>query len=155
MFFDIGGTELLVIVIVTILVVGPKDLPKLLRAVGQFVGKARRMAGEFQTQFNAALREAEREADLEDASKSIADLKSLNPVTNIKDEIKKSIEDAGNPAAAKPAPKAIESASDEPGPASAEPAPMPLVEAPDAEPQPEEPIKTGAAGKQTPSGEGP
>ena len=45
--FDLGLTELLLIGIVALIVVGPKDLPMLFRKVGQFVGKARRMAREF------------------------------------------------------------------------------------------------------------
>ncbi|ODN69264.1 Sec-independent protein translocase protein TatB [Methylobrevis pamukkalensis] len=92
MFFDIGGTELLVIAVVTILVIGPKDLPKLLRTVGHFISRGRRMASEFQGQFNAALREAEREADLQDARKAIDDVKALNPLTGLKAEIQKSLD---------------------------------------------------------------
>lgn len=56
---DIGWSELLLITIVAVVVVGPKDLPRMLRTVGKNVGKVRRMAGDFQRQFNDALREAE------------------------------------------------------------------------------------------------
>ena len=52
----------------------------LLRTAGQMMGKVRKMAGEFQGQFNAALREAERELDLEETRKKVEDLKSLNPM---------------------------------------------------------------------------
>jgi len=57
--FDIGWSELLLIAVVAIIVVGPKDLPPMLRATGRMVSKLRRTAGEFQNQFNEALREAE------------------------------------------------------------------------------------------------
>jgi len=79
--FEIGWSELLVIAVVALIVFPTKDLPKLLRTVGQMVGKARRMAGDFQSQFNSALREAERELDLEETREG---LKTLNPVTDIK-----------------------------------------------------------------------
>lgn len=84
---EIGWSEILVIAVVAIVVVGPKDLPRLLRTVGQMVGKARRMAGDFQSQFNAALREAEREVDLMDAKKEVESLKGLNPLTSVKEAI--------------------------------------------------------------------
>ena len=57
--FDIGWSELLVIAVVAIVVIGPKDLPRAMRAVGQWTGKMKRMAREFQSQFNEAMREAE------------------------------------------------------------------------------------------------
>ena len=57
--FDIGWNELLVIVMVAVVVIGPKDLPRVLRMVGQWTGKLKRMGREFQGQFNEALREAE------------------------------------------------------------------------------------------------
>ena len=57
--FDIAWSELMLIGAVALVVIGPKDLPKAMRTVGQAVGKIRRMAGEFQGQFNDAMREAE------------------------------------------------------------------------------------------------
>lgn len=80
---DIGWSELLIIGIVALVVVGPKELPKLLRVVGQMLAKVRRMASEFQGQVNEAIREAE----LEDVKKSVEDLKSYNPATMIRNEI--------------------------------------------------------------------
>ena len=65
--FDIGWTEMLVIAVVMIVVVGPKDLPKMLRTFGQTTAKLRGMAGDFQKQFNEALKEAE----LDDVKKSV------------------------------------------------------------------------------------
>ena len=57
--FDIGWSELLVIAVVAIVVVGPKELPKLMRSIGHYGGKLRRAAGDFQRQFEEAMRESE------------------------------------------------------------------------------------------------
>src|SRR5690606_2044686 len=62
----------------------PRDLPKLLRSVGQATAKMRRMAGEFQAQFNEALREAE----LDDVRKSVKELKALDPRKQIRDSLR-------------------------------------------------------------------
>jgi len=59
--FDIGWSELLVIAVVAIVVVGPKELPKLMRSFGFYAGKLRRAAAEFRRQFDEAMREAELE----------------------------------------------------------------------------------------------
>lgn len=65
--FGIGWSELLVIAIVAIVVVGPKDLPRLMRSFGHYAGKLRRMANEFKQQVDEAMREAE----LEEVRKAI------------------------------------------------------------------------------------
>ena len=57
--FGIGWTELLIIAIVAIVVVGPKDLPRLMRTFGHYAGKLRRMGNEFKQQVDEAMREAE------------------------------------------------------------------------------------------------
>ncbi len=59
--FDIGALELLVVVIVAIIVIGPKDMPQALRVVGRWVGKLRRMSAQFRSGFDAMVREAELE----------------------------------------------------------------------------------------------
>ena len=81
--FDIGWTEMLVIAIVMIVVVGPKDLPKMLRTFGKMTTKMRSMAGDFQKQFNEALKEAE----LDDVKKSVDALRSMNPASEIKKQL--------------------------------------------------------------------
>ena len=58
---DIGWSELLVLAIVAIVVVGPKDLPKLMRTVGFYAGKGRRMAADFRRQFHEVVAESEAE----------------------------------------------------------------------------------------------
>ena len=57
--FDLDWGELVVIGIVALIAIGPKELPTVLRTIGQWMGKVRRMANEFQGQFQEALREAE------------------------------------------------------------------------------------------------
>ena len=57
--FDIGWSELVVIAVVALIAIGPKELPGVLRMIGQWMGKARKMAAEFQGQFQEAMREAE------------------------------------------------------------------------------------------------
>ena len=57
--FDIGWSEFLLIAVVALVAIGPKELPGVLRTMGQWVRKARKMAAEFQGQFQEALREAE------------------------------------------------------------------------------------------------
>ncbi|MXO69183.1 twin-arginine translocase subunit TatB [Altererythrobacter marinus] len=59
--FDIGATELLVIAIVAILVIGPKDMPLALRTAGRWIGKVRRVSAHFRTGIDAMVREAEME----------------------------------------------------------------------------------------------
>jgi sec-independent protein translocase protein TatB len=60
--FDIGWSELLVIAIVAIVVVGPKELPRLMRTFGHYAGKLRHAASDFQRQFEAAMAESEVDA---------------------------------------------------------------------------------------------
>ncbi len=69
--FDIGWSELVVIGVVALIAIGPKELPGVLRMVGQWMAKARKMASEFQGQFNEAMREAE----MADLKKSFDDVK--------------------------------------------------------------------------------
>jgi len=60
--FDITSSKLLILAIVALIVVGPKDLPILLRTVGKYLGIIRRQAAEFRSQFDEAMREAELDA---------------------------------------------------------------------------------------------
>ena len=84
--FDIGWGELLVIGIVALIAIGPKELPTVLRSLGQWMGKIKRMANEFQGQFQEALREAE-VADLkkqaEELGSSLTDATNYDPLADI------------------------------------------------------------------------
>ncbi|MEO1543934.1 MAG: Sec-independent protein translocase protein TatB [Pseudomonadota bacterium] len=70
--FDIGTSELLIIGIVVLLAVGPKDLPVFLRTVGKYVGAIKKQAGEFRQHFDEALRETE----LDQLRKDVSGLKT-------------------------------------------------------------------------------
>lgn len=59
--FDIAPTELLIVALVALVVIGPKDLPNVLRTVGQWVGRARGMARHFRSGLDTMIREAELE----------------------------------------------------------------------------------------------
>lgn len=80
---DIGWTELLVIAVILIVVVGPKDLPPMIRAFGKMTKRLRQTAGEFRAQFDEALREAE----LDDLKNSVNDVRSLNPANTIRETL--------------------------------------------------------------------
>ena len=80
--FDLGWTELLVIGIVALIVIGPKDLPMLFRRVGQFVGKTRAMAREF----SRAMDDAADEAGVKDVSKTLK--AASNPLKTSIDQVK-------------------------------------------------------------------
>lgn len=77
---EVGWSEMLIIAIVMIVVVGPKDLPGMLRTFGRTTAKLRAMAGDFQKQFNEALQEAE----LDDVKKSVDTLRGMNPKEQIR-----------------------------------------------------------------------
>jgi sec-independent protein translocase protein TatB len=78
---DVGWTELVVIAIVLIIVVGPKDLPPMLRTFGKMMTKMRGMANDFRQQFDEALKEA----DLDDVRKTLSDAQKLNPANTIRE----------------------------------------------------------------------
>jgi sec-independent protein translocase protein TatB len=80
---EVGWSELLVIAIILIVVVGPKDLPGMMRTFGRMMGRVRTMANEFRGQFDEAMREA----DLDDVRKGMSDVNKYNPASTIRDAI--------------------------------------------------------------------
>jgi len=114
---DLGWTEILVIGVIALVVVGPKDLPRVLRYVGHWVGKARSMAREFQR----AIDQYAKEADLEDVKKmATAPGRAKSAIKNAIDpkgaltkdmaeteaSIKNDLKDAAKPAVTTPSPPA-------------------------------------------------
>ena len=85
--FDIGWTEILIIAVVAIIVVGPKDLPRMLRSLGRYAGQLRRTAGEFRSQFDDAVRESE----LDELRSTLSEASDLNPINQIKDSVTESM----------------------------------------------------------------
>jgi sec-independent protein translocase protein TatB len=160
--FDIGWSELLLIGVVALIAIGPKELPGALRTLGQWMGKVRRMASEFQNQFHEAMREAE----LADLKKEVDEMASkaqsyahFDPI----DDIRKDIEKAASPppdldtltdtAALNPAHAATPSTSTPPAatppasPPAATEAPPAAPPAEPAAPQSAAPVSTPDAGR--------
>jgi len=91
--FDIGWSELVVIAVVALIAIGPKELPGVLRMVGQWMGKARKMAAEFQGQFQEAMREAEM-ADLKKSFDEVKEAATGLTSGNIMTSLQKDVSDA-------------------------------------------------------------
>ncbi len=85
--FDIGYSELLLIAVVTLLVVGPKDLPRVLRTVGQWMGRARGMARHFRSGVDAMIRESELEEMNKQWAAQNAAIMAGTPVVDDPDDI--------------------------------------------------------------------
>ncbi len=139
--FDLDVGKMLIVGIVALAVIPPKDLPRVMRTVGQTVGKMRRMAAEFQGQFMDAIREVEREADLESVKKEFQAINeqakvdaSFDPVGIMRDDMTKAVQ----------SPVEIgksEIALAGPGPAEALPVAVPA----ETERQPEAPVARQSA----------
>ena len=120
--FDIGSTELLLIVIIAVIVIGPKDLPRALYKVGQVVGKARGMARHFRTGIDAMVREVE----MEELEKKWADqnrrIMQEHPAdaaaTPAMESLPESSADGAAPATTPPPPFVAQSAPAAPAPAA-------------------------------------
>src|SRR5262249_20709653 len=126
--FDIGWSEFVLIAVVALIAIGPKELPGVLRTVGQWMGKARKMAAEFQSQFQEAMREAEM-ADLkksfDEGKEAASGFGSGNIMKSLEKEVSDALripDDAEKPAAAiePPAASAEGSAASEPLPITPE-----------------------------------
>jgi sec-independent protein translocase protein TatB len=119
--FDIGWGELVLIGIVALIAIGPKELPGALRTLGQWTGKIRRMAGEFQQQFQEAMREAELadiKKEFDDVAAEAAKHAAFDPIAEMRQEVEtvqRQIESAAAPsAAAIPAPNATPAPAEPP-----------------------------------------
>ncbi|MGB3272047.1 MAG: Sec-independent protein translocase protein TatB [Xanthobacteraceae bacterium] len=153
--FDVGWSELIIIAVVALIAIGPKELPGVLRMVGQWMAKIRRMAADFQGQFNEAMREAEM-ADIKKQFDDIKDTAKSFTGANLLSDVQKDFDDAlkledkptdDKPPEDKPAePAASDAAASEPGQAgTATPGteagpvsePAPAAEAASAGPSPE------------------
>jgi sec-independent protein translocase protein TatB len=148
--FDISWGELVLIGIVALIVIGPKELPGVLRSLGQWTAKIKHMAGEFQGQFQEAMREAEM-ADLkkqaDNLTGTVSDIANFDPMKETQAQMERAF--AGESEPAKPSTEQAEAA------ASVQTAPEVKVDVPLPEPAtpvtekdfaPAEPAPTRQAG---------
>ena len=152
--FDISWSELLLIAVVALVFIGPKELPGVLRTVGQWTGKVRRMATEFQDQFREAIREAE-VADLKkDIDEATSKVGGLDPFSDIKEaaEWKPPEPTTPPPADAPPAPPAEAVMADTATAATHAPAEAPAPHA--NAPQPDAPKPDVMQGEVAPAAPG-
>src|SRR5580704_1962838 len=98
--FDFDAGKFIIIGIVALIVIGPKELPRVMRQAGQAAAKMRRMAAEFRGQFMDAMREA----DIDDIKADVAKLAEsakadvgIDPLAEIKAELTQALESAGKP----------------------------------------------------------
>ena len=160
--FDISWTEFLLIGIVALVVIGPKELPGVMRTIGQYTRKIRGMAADFQNQFQEAMREAEM-ADLKKSVDDLAhDVKNFDPLKDVRSDLEATGKDLERSLEAKPEPKAeppldggfavndaapaVETAT----PVAEIAAPVAAVERSDLEPAGAEPAKTEPAAETAP-----
>jgi sec-independent protein translocase protein TatB len=118
--FDISWTEFLLIGVVALIVIGPKELPAVMRTMGQWTRKVRSMAADFQGQFQEAMREAEM-ADLKKQVDDIAqDVKNYDPLKDVRADVEAAGKDIQTSLEEKPA---LMTAATEPAPTEPLPAP--------------------------------
>jgi len=109
--FDISWTEFLLIAVVALVVIGPKELPAVMRTLGQWTRKVRGMAADFQNQFQEAMREAEM-ADLKQQVDDIAkDVKQYDPLKDVRADIEAAGKDIKASLEQKPAAPTLADAS--------------------------------------------
>jgi len=132
--FDISWTEFLLIGAVALIVIGPKELPGVLRTLGQYTRKVRGMAADFQNQFNEAMREAEM-ADLKKEVDSMAhDFKNFDPLKDVRDDVAAMSKDIESSLTSTPAPKVDAPATGEAAPQAEAAVPAIPVERGELEP---------------------
>jgi sec-independent protein translocase protein TatB len=106
MFDFFSWQHLSIMLIVALVVVGPKDLPRLMNMAGKWAAKARAMAGEFRRSFD----EMARESELSELRKEIEDLKKNNPIADVANSltgVQADVSLEGSGVAAEPAPAAV------------------------------------------------
>jgi sec-independent protein translocase protein TatB len=127
--FDISWTEFLLIGIVALIVIGPKELPAVMRGLGQWTRKIRSLAADFQNQFHEAMREAEM-ADLKKQVDDVAqDIKQYDPLKDVRADVEAIGKDL-DAAPDKSSQKEVTKETEPEGPAVASPAKeLPVPEA--------------------------
>ena len=163
--FDFSWSEILLIGMVALIVIGPKELPGVLRTLGQWMGKIRRMAGDFQNQFHDAMREAELadlKKEVDDMAAQAAQYSNFDPLSDVRKEMESAQRDiesavadkpaAESPAVGEPAGASLPAIEPAPGEAVLHPeVPIAATHEPTAEPAKEsakEAIKQDATGSE-------
>ena len=95
--FDIAPTELMLVAFVALVVIGPKDLPKALRVLGYWVGKARGVARQFRSGFDSMVREAELEEMEKKWAAENERIMREHPVTPTEPDVSEPVHDASEP----------------------------------------------------------
>jgi sec-independent protein translocase protein TatB len=127
--FDLfSWSHIIILLAAALIIVGPKDLPRLMHMAGKWAGKARAMANEFRRSFD----EMARQAELDELRKEIEDLKKNNPVAEVRDELNRAVEGVN----LETGPSLTESPSSTESAADTEAAPPPENPQPDIGPEP-------------------
>jgi sec-independent protein translocase protein TatB len=154
--FDISWSEFLLIGVVALIVIGPKELPGVLRTLGQYTRKVRSMAADFQNQFQEAMREAEM-GDLKKQVDDLAqDVNNFDPLKDVRSDLEATSKDIERSLEANPEPKIESEPKAEPpldgglavsdaAPATEAAAPVAAVERSELEPAGAEPAKSEPA----------
>jgi sec-independent protein translocase protein TatB len=85
--FDISWTEFLLIGVIALIVIGPKELPTVMRTLGQYTRKIRSMASDFQNQFQEAMREAEMTDLKKQVDDMASDIKNYDPLKSVRTDL--------------------------------------------------------------------
>ncbi len=129
MFPDLSWSHMLIVLMVALVVVGPKDLPKLMRKMGQWTAKARGMADQFRRSFD----EMARQSELDELRKELDELRNARPLADIDQQMSQTL--AGPAVSFAPDPKAEDAKPEEPAIDHSEPVPEAV--------EPAEPIAEG------------
>jgi sec-independent protein translocase protein TatB len=112
MFVDLSWSHILLVLVVALVVVGPKDLPRLMREVGRWAGKARAMADQFRKSFD----EMARQSELDELRREIDELRTMKPLGDIQRQMNEAMlppDLVSQPPAVDDTPPAPESALEE------------------------------------------
>jgi sec-independent protein translocase protein TatB len=146
--FELDWAKLLIIMVVAIIVVGPKELPGLLRMLGRTLAVLRRYAEQFRFQFEQSLQEITKDVGVDEIRDDLRRLKELNPASQIRNSLDQAMQDVPSPdlyLRGEPAPGAAMDAFEDPAPSppQAEAASQPSQPEPATPPMPPQPQSGG------------
>ncbi len=130
--FDISWTEFLLIGVIALIVIGPKELPTVMRALGQYTRKIRSMASDFQNQFQEAMREAEMTDLKKQVDEMASDIKNYDPLKDVRTDLETVGKDVEKSLSPPSEPKPAEPSAAAPVELKPEAAAAPALPQPDA-----------------------